>query len=94
MMGAFKGDREELGHRLGQIRRLGATGLGRLYVEQPEARPLAGARVTVDIGAAERLPPANSNRKVGRPKVEGVRPWDAEGISRAVWFRRKKAAGG
>lgn len=33
-------------------------------------------------------------RKVGRPKFEGVRPWEAEGISRAAWFRRKKEGGG
>ena len=30
----------------------------------------------------------------GRPKFEGVRPWEAEGISRAEYFRRKKGGGG
>ena len=29
------------------------------------------------------------NRGRGRPKSEGVKPWDAEGVSRAVWYRRK-----
>jgi hypothetical protein len=35
-----------------------------------------------------------SGPRGGRPKVEGVRPWDAAGVSKATWFRRKKEAGG
>lgn len=26
----------------------------------------------------------------GRPKVEGQRPWEAEGVSRMTWWRRKQ----
>lgn len=28
-------------------------------------------------------------RKRGRPKVEGARPWEAAGISRRTYYRRK-----
>jgi hypothetical protein len=77
------------GPRLDQIQALGRRGgLAAQIVEEaggkgPDPRP----------AAAELLPPANSNRKVGRPKFEGVRPWEAEGMSRAAWFRRKKGGG-
>jgi hypothetical protein len=27
----------------------------------------------------------------GRPKVEGERPWEAAGMSRRTWYRRKAA---
>jgi hypothetical protein len=82
MMGTFRGDRDELGHRLRGIRDLGSNELGRRFVdiEPPvEARPSPAVRV--EAGA----------RRVGRPKIEGVRPWEAEGVSRAAYFRRKKS---
>jgi hypothetical protein len=28
----------------------------------------------------------------GRPRIEGARPWEAEGISRRTWERRNKTA--
>jgi hypothetical protein len=75
----------------------------------PEVREAAGAdrggpTKTPLIARAATWPPleervaeagANDNRprRVGRPKFEGVRPWEAEGISRASWFRRKKGGG-
>lgn len=31
---------------------------------------------------------AIQKRKPGRPKVEGLRPWETEGISRRTWYRR------
>jgi hypothetical protein len=34
---------------------------------------------------------SGSKRGRGRPKVEGQRPWQAEGISRASWYRRRLA---
>ena len=34
-----------------------------------------------------------SGVRVGRPRIEGVRPWEAAGVSRRTWFRRKKAEG-
>jgi hypothetical protein len=27
----------------------------------------------------------------GRPRKEGPRPWDLEGVSRTVWYRRQAA---
>lgn len=35
---------------------------------------------------------SGGKRERGRPKVEGVRPWEAAGLSRTEWYRRK--AGG
>lgn len=32
-----------------------------------------------------------SGPKRGRPKKEGVRPWEAAGVSRRTWERRRKA---
>ena len=32
---------------------------------------------------------AKRGRGRGRPKSEGVKPWEAEGVSRASWYRRK-----
>jgi len=29
----------------------------------------------------------------GRPKTEGVRPWEAEGISKALYYRRRQKKG-
>jgi hypothetical protein len=36
---------------------------------------------------AEAKPPKGR----GRPKVEGERPWEAAGMSRRTWYRRKAA---
>jgi hypothetical protein len=36
--------------------------------------------------------PRKAKRKPGRPKIEGVRPWQKLGISRRTWERRRKAA--
>jgi hypothetical protein len=97
MVGFFKGDRDELGHRLSQIRGLGLTGLGRLYVD--EARPFPKARVTRGMAGVDARPrpqpSANSNaekNKGGRPGLG--KPWDGLGISRAEYFRRRKKGGG
>jgi len=38
-----------------------------------------------------KLAPVVEPRGRGRPKFEGVRPWEALGISRAEYFRRRKA---
>ena len=34
--------------------------------------------------------PDKPKGKRGRPKATGQKPWEAEGISRALWYRRKK----
>jgi hypothetical protein len=34
---------------------------------------------------------ARSGPKVGRPTKHPGKPWEAEGISRALWYRRKAA---
>lgn len=56
-----------------------------------------GGRGTELDGAIVKASPAastgKSGRKVGRPKFEGVRPWVAAGVSRAEWYRRRRAGG-
>lgn len=32
--------------------------------------------------------------KRGRPRIEGERPWELEGVSRRTWFRRRQGSGG
>lgn len=49
-----------------------------------EGRVLAASNVEKKVAAS-------GPRKVGRPRKEGVRPWDALKISRAAYFRRKAA---
>ena len=36
------------------------------------------------------LESTKSKRGRGRPKIEGPRPWDAEGISKRTYYRRQK----
>jgi len=55
------------------------------------------------LGADSLLPPEKVKRKVaakaapkgkvGRPAKHSGKPWEAEGISRALWYRRKGKAG-
>jgi hypothetical protein len=33
-------------------------------------------------------------KRVGRPKIEGARPWELEGISKALYYRRRQRAKG
>jgi hypothetical protein len=91
------------GPRLDQIQALGRRGgLAAQIVEAAGADRGGPTKPPVIARAATRPPPgervaeagANDNRKVGRPKFAGVRPWAAEGISRAAWFRRRRGGGG
>jgi hypothetical protein len=93
------------GPRLDQIQALGRRGglASQIVDVEPAA---AGAdrggptKPPVIARAATRPPPgervseagANDNRKGGRPGLG--KPWEAEGMSRAAWFRRKKGVGG
>lgn len=92
--------------RLGQQQALGRPGLfRRVRDEEPvrveraaperleaaraaiEARPSLYGRITAAAAIA-------SEKKRGRPKAEGERPWEAEGVSRRTWFRRKAKESG
>jgi hypothetical protein len=92
---------ERRGGRLGQIQRLGRPGLGRLYVEESGARASGACAETSEArpiptsaSTTPEAPAMGARRGRGRPKFEGVRPWEAAGISRAEYFRRKKGGGG
>ena len=81
------------GDRLGRQQGLGPTALGRRFVTVSEEGAGEGS-VGCAPPAGRPLPAPRPGKKMGRPRFEGVRPWEAEGISRAAYFRRKKEAGG
>ena len=58
--------------------------------------PDAASAVRAEVaGKVARKMARATGTKLGRPKVEGVRPWAAAGVSRRTWERRrKKEAGG
>jgi hypothetical protein len=93
---------ERHGGRLRRQIESGLRGLARRYVTEDrpalkvvekEVRPLQKInpelRVAPDDGARRSGP-----RGRGRPRFEGVRPWEAEGVSRRTWERRRKKGGG
>jgi hypothetical protein len=65
-------------------------------MDEREARRVARevlpeARSEPEPGAARIAPSkAKTGRGRGRPRKEGVRPWEAEGISRTAWYQRRK----
>jgi hypothetical protein len=80
-MAGFRAHGEIYGPRLGRVRPLGPPGLMRA----------AGSAAA----PAVRQPPAKKPKgQAGRPRVEGKRPWEAEGISRRTWERRRKKGQG
>jgi hypothetical protein len=105
----FGGFSEKLGPRLKRQREAGLTAMGRRYVgveEEiahqgelvgrlfgPEAeREFVERALAMEAGPVRALP-GPQKRGRGRPRVEGVRPWEAEGVSRRTWERRKKGGG-
>lgn len=50
-----------------------------------ESPAQASALAAVGLAAMDRAP-----KRTGRPPTVG-KPWEAEGISRALWYRREKA---
>ena len=61
--------------------------------EAPQSPGVKKAMEAFEAGLAARREREGKN-KIGRPRFDGVRPWEAEGVSRATWFRRKKEVGG
>lgn len=63
-------------------------------IAQPTSENICG----VGAPAKKKHPPASNKStpkgrgagKRGRPKVEGARPWEAEGVSRMTYYRRQK----
>jgi len=98
--GDFKGNRLELGHRLPRQRELGPGnfarrfGAARAEVEEIVRRVLPGSPSAEVRATAERVADASAKKKRGPAPRPGPKPWEAEGISRASYFRRKKGGGG
>jgi hypothetical protein len=86
------------GPRLEQIQRLGRGGLARQIVEDRGPLPFTDRRAAEALGFLEdlhRAPAAEKAEGVNKGGRPGLgKPWEAEGISRAAWFRRKKGGGG
>ena len=61
--------------------------MGRSGDEQGTSGETAGVKPSA-------APSTGKKRPRGRPKVEGLRPWEFEGVSRRTWERRRKAGGG
>jgi hypothetical protein len=100
----FRAHDPKLGMKLGRVQELGPPGLARqvrgafkeaattgvAFVK--DGRVLTDAEVLAPAGPA--AAPAAPRGKRGRPRVEGERPWEALGLSRAAWYRKKKKEGG
>jgi hypothetical protein len=71
---AKRAARDRSGRSLGKGATLDLARVGKGESQRAEQRPSKTAPV---------------KRGRGRPKVEGQRPWQAEGISRASWYRRR-----
>lgn len=86
--GDFKNDRRDLGPRLEEMRSRGQPGIYRQVREAGVAPRERLARAREALKEAEvRV------KKKGRPRKDGQRPWEVEGVSRTVWYRRKKGGG-
>lgn len=57
--------------------------------DQPQS--VSALDTSADVSRGARVKPVKSPGKLkrGRPKIEGARPWEAEGVSRRTWYRRK-----
>jgi hypothetical protein len=76
--------------KLGREFRVTSTEVADLHLETilPYPETLKRDRVR----QARRRRNAGAGTKRGRPRSEGLRPWQVAGISRATWFRRRKAS--
>jgi hypothetical protein len=54
------------------------------------SKPAAIQRQARGLGAGVAPGPSGAKPKRGRPKVEGVRQWEAEGVARRTWYRRQE----
>lgn len=94
---------DKVGGRLARQMGLGPPGMARRYglsggegrAESPVS-PLSGSEASRDrLAKAEeavKQAEAKPTGKRGRPKSEGDKPWEAEGLSRSAWYRKQKEA--
>jgi hypothetical protein len=52
---------------------------------------LVGARVALARVEAPVVEEGSNAKGRGRPRIVGARPWEVAGISRSLWYRRRKA---
>src|SRR4029077_4981902 len=79
--------------KLAERRAVEAVAAGRVSPSESEGERSVAEQGTEKAGASVKGSAGESTGKRGRPKVAGVRPWEAEGLSRAAWYRRRKDGG-
>jgi hypothetical protein len=92
----FGAHRESLGPRYRRQVDLGPSNLARRVVTVGEGKPqaLQPAELGRDrVRVAREAVGEVAGRGRGRPRVDGVRPWEAAGVSRRTWERRRKERG-
>jgi|ERR1700694_5860140 len=58
---------------------------------QPSLAPLKRKKNSAPLRPSQGISvPILNIRRRGRPRIEGLRPWDAAGISRRSWYRQRK----
>ena len=53
--------------------------------------PSVPSSTSLESLSAQSSPPSSKPKKTGRPPKHVVKPWEVEGISRALWYKRQKA---
>lgn len=90
--GTFKSDSDEHGPRLAQIRGTGVPGIMR-QIRDVGVGSVAAPRERVERAREALREVERKTGRKGRPRKEGPRPWEIEGVSRTVWYRRKGREG-
>ena len=97
--GSFGAHDRKHGGKLAQVQALGPSGLAR------QVQPVAAELRTAAVSKPERMAKAQAalasreaggfleDRRGGRPVKHEGRPWEAEGVSRRTWERRRKGGG-
>jgi len=80
-----KGKNDESGHPA-DARRDDRRKVSRSDKTQPQSSMAASG----DVSRGTQQEPVKPTGKVGRPKVEGERPWEAEGVSRRTYYRNRE----
>lgn len=87
---AFKAHDRGGGYKLPDQLGLGAPAMARRFrMATADRRPVSPG--DAPSPAPEEAPHAPPAKRMGRPKVEGTRPWQAAGVSRRTWERRQRA---
>jgi hypothetical protein len=74
--------------KLDQLRALKAANIARNESRAKETEGKSSKAGSSELGQEERSRLSDPIKR-GRPKITGQRPWEAEGMSRRTWYRRR-----